>query len=201
MERKTRWLWGSRLVDYHIMPDHVEEFVKEHFVSAGCRPIARNVATFLLTYNGNWGWQDDAGDWVNTAGCALDAAVGIMRQQADIVALWDEAKALALRIQAKYRTADHAVCMEICPQTFEVEHQARVHVHIFMRSNKYVTVWNDVHLQLRQSVPCCAQVIAGMQFGKRTSSGWAGYFYCCAPKHGQLFTTSNRRPFKDFLVN
>jgi len=201
MERKTRWLWGSRLVEYHTMPEHIEVFIREHFVSAGCRAIVRNVSTFLLTYNGNWGWHDDAAEWVNTAGYSLDATVAIMRQQAEIVALWDEAKALALRIQAKYRTADHAVCMEICPQTFEVEHQARVHVHIFMRSNKYVTVWNDVHLQLRQSVPSCAQVIAGMQFSKRTSSGWAGYFYCCAPKHGQLFTSSNRRPFKDFLVN
>ena len=89
------------------MPEHVEEFIREHFVSAGCRAIVRNVSTFLLTYNGNWGWQDDAGEWVNTTGCSLDATVGIMTQQAEIAALWDDAKALALRIQAKYRTADH----------------------------------------------------------------------------------------------
>ena len=96
------------------MPEHIEEFIREHFVSAGCRAIVRNVSTFLLTYNGNWGWHDDAAEWVNTAGYSLDATVAIMRQQPELVALWDEAKALALQIQAKYRTADHAVCMEIC---------------------------------------------------------------------------------------
>ena len=97
---------------------------------------------------------------------------------------------------------DVAVCMEVCPETYELQTRLRLHVHMFLKTN--ADALRLKHLDFFSFTGSPAHVstqIGGMPVA-RGRRCWCGFFYCCLlEKRGTVFTNATKAPFTKFLVN
>jgi hypothetical protein len=130
---------------------------------------------------------------------ALSEVVHVLRKDADVCDLWTKMRRHADILVSRLHAADVACCLEVCPRTFEEEHVARLHLHIFVRAAQRMSLPPVRLLEFDGAVPVLADVVGGLPTSKQSGS-WAGYLYCVVEKFGQVFSYGNKRPFKDFLV-
>ena len=97
---------------------------------------------------------------------------------------------------------DVAICLELCPETYELQKKLRLHVHMFLKSSSHNLKMR--HIGDFDFEGCCSHVstqIGGLPVTKGRSN-WCGFFYCCLKeKKGTVFTEATKAPFTKFLVN
>ena len=197
--RCDKEIWVHRWLRSVKLPEYVEKLAVEIYTK-DTGFLINNASTALLTFNGQWGWLDGGGSFAHTGLMGMDEVVSMLLADKGISALWDQAQEFACRVAALVHAEDHAVCLEVCPQTLEVRQNARVHMHIFLRSSSRMQLKHSAAVCFRGARPQSATIVAGMPLTRRASC-WSGFFYCLAAKLGQLYCMGTRRPFKDFLVN
>ena len=148
----------------------------------------------MLTYN--FPQQDD---WQGLQTRVPALAVARLRQIPSVVELWKEMLVYTTNTAEKINAQHHAVCLELCNETLELSGEVRLHMHIFFKSTTKLRIPPLGQLCFRLVRPNMATMTQGLVLA-RNERAWAGYFYCCVEKIGQLWNASSRKPFKDFLV-
>ena len=132
----------------------------------------------------------------------VDSLVVHLRNEPTAIRLWGRVIEHAHRCKTLAAADDVAVCLEVCPETYELEKKIRLHIHLFCKSS--VSPLCVRHMNFFSFEGCMAHAsgqIGGLATTKARSS-WSGFFYCCLKdKKGTVFTQATKAPFTKFLVN
>ena len=60
------------------------------------------------------------------------------REDPETQLLWQDLKSHCIEMKKHLYCADMAVCLEICPTTFQDEQSVQLHAHVFLRSNEVI---------------------------------------------------------------
>ena len=98
---------------------------------------------------------------------------------------------------------DVAICLEVCPETLELQKIVRLHVHALVRSNsQQLAVQHLWKFDLGEVPAHLSTSVTGAQQSNRGRSQWSGFFYCCLKdKKGTVLAAATKQPFTGFLVN
>ena len=159
----------------------------------------------LLTWIGPW-TADLKGEFTTTPGPRQTPVKDITREltaAVEVVELWRRMQRHGKWVVTKAGAMDWAMCMEICPETYQLQGVIRLHLHVFMKGVNYLRIGALSALALEGATPVSARTVGGLATVSSSAhrASWSGYFYVVAPKSGQLFALSNKRPWKAFLVN
>ena len=179
-------------------PEYVADRAKTIFV-AGVGRRRAGPKTVLLTFVGPWTWRAKDGVVRHTGDLTLAEVVHVLQRDAAVCDLWSNMRRHADMLLSRVQAADLACCLEVCPRTFEEEHVARLHLHVFLRAPQRMSLPPLRLLDFEGAVPVVADVVGGLPTSRQSGS-WAGYLYCIVEKFGQVFSYGTKRPFKDFLV-
>ena len=162
---------------------------------------AERVKSALLTWVGPWQVASPCAE--PTAGArpvALHVVVEKLREDEEIHKLWDRITDHCKKVRTSLGAADWAICLEVCPEVYELQGKLQLHFHMFLRSSNWMSLRRAAWMHMDGASPNIARAIGGLACS-RAQGNWSGYFYCCVDKEGHVFHHANRRPFKDFLVN
>ena len=157
--------------------------------------------TVLLNWVGPWGLKDSKGDWMSLPpSVALDALIEELKGDSSVKILWEKAQESIDQLRRTVAAQDVAFCLEVCPETFDLQRICRLHLHAYLRNSVRLRLPPSGHMKIDGALPQVSSVVGGMPCSRKSNS-WSGYFYCVAPKYGQVCSMGSRRPFKDFLVD
>ena len=154
----------------------------------------------LLTYIGPWMWRDSQGQEVDTSAMSLQECVEALRKSKVWQEEWSRMLELGVDVTQILGGCDHAVCLEICPNTFTSEGRARLHLHLYVRGLKRLSCGTLDDLSYGTVKPVLSNTVGGLTTNSRARACYSGMFYCSIPKAGQMWSFSTRLPFKDYLV-
>jgi hypothetical protein len=148
----------------------------------------------LLTYQGRWGELSD-----EPSAAGMPEVLPLLREREVVTDLWAEVRALAAELSDRHHIGEWAVSMELCPDTWESSRKIRVHFHLFLKAQAKFFLGAAQSAAFRAGAPFKSQ--AAGPLSTRATSGYAGMYYCLAPKVGVLFSEGSHAPFKGFPVN
>ena len=135
---------------------------------------------------------------------SLDGIVAELRTSSEVQKLWGDILEHGHKCMHLAEGTDVSVCLEVCPQTFELQNVVRLHIHAFVKSNgaplqlKHLNqfAFGDAGAHVSTS-------IAGCTTSRRNErSQWSGFMYCCLKdKKGTVCADATKLPFRGFLVN
>ena len=167
-------------------------------VTASCMPGVVNsktrAAAMLLTHS-NDAWKLPPA--ASKKGC-LDTATFVAKRQSWTKRLFDAACERMRQVTDRYKDMDFALAMEVSPKSVE-EGVARVHLHTFLKSPVRVWLPSMEELKFQGSLPHVSNERAGNSGGCR-KVGWAGFFYCQAPKKGSVHVGGSKVMFTGYQV-
>ena len=156
-------------------PKYIAHVILEQFITPGGDCAARNkVKGVLLT----WMLPADFAKVSKVVGSeeptALAEVVRRLRASADVHSAW---KDIQLHAQICLRLAgasDVAVCLEVCPETWEERGEVKLHVHAFLKSSgSDLRVRNMNPFEFSGVKPNASQTIGGMPVQGNGRSSWA----------------------------
>ena len=97
---------------------------------------------------------------------------------------------------------DVAICLEVCPETLELQNIVRLHVHALIRSSsQQLAVRHLAKFDLEKVPAHLSTGIRGVDCN-RGRAKWSGFLYCCLKdKKGTVLAEATKQPFTGFLVN
>ena len=132
----------------------------------------------------------------------VDSLVAYLRTEPTAIRLWGRVIEHGKRCKTLAAADDVAVCLEVCPETYELQKKIRLHVHMFCKSSGPPLCVRHMSFF---SFEGCQSHASGQIGGLATTKGrssWGGFFYCCLKdKKGTVFTEATKAPFTKFLVN
>ena len=187
-----------------VPPAHIAPMIEEQFISHAGGGVSTRTKTkgVLLT----WMLPANTGSASKVVAdgepTALGEVVRRLRASADVQSVW---KDVQLHAQVCLRLAgasDVAVCLEVCPDTWEEGRVLKLHMHAFLKSSgSDLRVRNLIPFAFSGVKPNASLTIGGMPVATNGRSSWSGFFYCCiSDKTGTLFSQATKVPFKGYLV-
>ena len=134
---------------------------------------------------------------------SLDEVVERLRGNSNVAKAWQQALDHGRSCMQAAGGDDIAICLEVCPQTLQLQKKIRLHVHAFIKSHGTPLAVRQVYkFDFAGGVRAhFATSLAGSSFTKGRSQ-WSGFLYCCLrQKKGTVFAEATKQPFKGFLVN
>ena len=180
-------------------PKHVAALLDSCFIQADEAGSKYRYTSVLLTYMGPWEEIVDLSEHVWGSHMSVDDVASELQQRPSLKVFWRTLLTQVEKIQNHIRAQDVACSLEMCPRLFDAERRARIHLHVYFRSESRLPLLETDHLRVSESRPHIASVVGGLTFSKGRNT-WAGFFYCTVPKLGQLFMYATREAYKDFLV-
>jgi hypothetical protein len=158
--------------------------------------------TILLTWMGPWTTSVEEEPTAFSAEDTLEEVCVRLRTLDWVTELWKKLRAHGVEMVKMTGAADHALCLEVCPETYELRKVIRLHLHMSLRGNRPMFVPSLMSLAFGDTNPVVGSVIGGLQQDVRSSkrANWSNFFYCTVEKRGRVFTVTSRRAFKDFQV-
>ena len=174
------------------------QYINLEEVISSCMPGVVNgktrAAAMLLTHN-NEAWKLPPA--ASKKRC-LDTATFVAQRQSWTKRLFDAACERMRTVTDRYKDMDFALAMEVSPKSLE-EGVARVHLHTFLKSPARVWMPSMQELAFQGSLPHVSNERAGNSGGCR-KVGWAGFFYCQAPKKGSVHVGGTKLMFTGYQV-
>ena len=174
----------------------VEQFIGEFFSEA-----ERRSASFLLTYNGDWGLMDPEAV-KDLSFKTMDDVVEHLRKHKWVQDLFEELKAWTMEKEKEHKPFKCACALEICPDTWDESSTIRVHAHVFLMYQSRTRLcgkpcmWNfkgsGAHLDGGDG--------RAAKKGRNQHTSWAGMFYLTCGKVSTILSWTRARPYKDFPV-
>lgn len=149
----------------------------------------------LLTWNGDWGLLGDVPEGVVTEPELVDWAWACPAAKE----LWNEFRDFVENVVASLGAQDYALSLEIAGGTWEASGSARMHTHLYLRSDKKLFIASGSVVAFKNSIPNRSSQLFGLQ--NRQAGSNAGLYYVVAPKRYSLARFSPKEPFQDFMVS
>jgi len=186
---------------HHSPPTHIAASMDAVFPAeghTGCKLVGQ---TALLTWIGPWGLKDSEGGWMSLPpDVTLESLCERLKTDPKVRELWQVMQEKVADLQRRVAAQDAALCLEVCPETFEKQRICRLHLHAYLRHSVRLRLPPSGQMEIDAALPQMSTVVGGMAMSRKSNS-WSGYFYCVVEKVGQLWSAGTRRPFNDFLVN
>ena len=107
---------------------------------------------------------------------ALSEVVRRLRLSDDVQSRWQEFKDHAHACMKLSGAQDVAVCMEVCPETWEAQREVRLHTHAFLKSNDVPLRARNLAVFEHQCVkPHMSLTVGGLPVCSNTRTPWAGF--------------------------
>ena len=133
---------------------------------------------------------------------SLNQVVERLRQSPSVKKAWEQLLDHGRKCMQMAGGQDVAICLEVCPETLELQKIVRLHVHALIRSsNQQLAVRHLWKFDLGDVPVHLSNGVGGVQ-GTRGRAQWSGFLYCCLKeKRGTVLTEATKQPFIGFLVN
>ena len=187
-------------LDEAAAPEYVKLFCddifgQKHKAGDTKRNLGKSV---MMTFNGDWGLRSNDA-WIDTTGMTQNAAIAKLRDDIDVRTLWDDFLIFAGQVQEQFMANDRSCCLELSTSTFATDHIARVHFHLWIRSNQKLFLRKSEALKFRDVRGENAACFGGVMKSTRNTS-FQGALYCSSLKIGSIFSFSTREMFSGYLV-
>ena len=172
----------------------------EHFYTTNGKREFNRSATFLFTFQGDWGYPViGEEDLVNLR--TIDDVVQWCQQEQQVSQLWRELKDYVLERQTRHHVWEVGCALELCNKTWTESRTVRVHAHAFLmfqccvRLPGKVSVW-----RFKGSPPHNDDTPLAVKRARNQHTCWSGMFYCTVGKIGTIHSWGSVEPFLDFPV-
>ena len=159
----------------------------------------------LLTWNLPGEGPSDSGRLAQSlppAHLTVDEVATRLRDDATALALWHRVVDHGQMCRQLCGAADVAVCLEVCPDTYELQRMLRLHVHMFLKTSGEALKLKHANFYDFEGCRTHAATQIGGISSMKAINNWCGFFYCCIKeKKGTVFTEATKTPFTKFLVN
>ena len=183
-------------------PAYIARVIQEQFIDPGgsSGSIRTRTKGILLT----WMLPEDFGSvskvFAAEEPTALTEVVRLLRASADLQSAW---KDIQLHAQVCLRcagAADVAVCLDVCPDTWEDRREIKLHIHAFLKSSGAdLRVRNIIPFAFGGVKPNASLTIAEMPVQADGRSSWSVFSIAeSATRSGLSSARPPRYPLKDF---
>ena len=133
---------------------------------------------------------------------SLKQVVERLRQSLSVKKAWEKLLDHGRQCMQMAGAEDVAMCLEVCPETLELQKIVRLHVHALIRSNSQLLAVQHLWKFDLEEVPVHLSTgIKGVSC-TRGRAQWSGFLYCCLKeKKGTVLAEATKQPFTGFLVN
>ncbi len=153
--------------------------------------------TAMLTHNGEWGLLKEP--IPEEAKATLEALTRWVQQRELVATLWREYQAWAEKVEREHDLSRFTVTFEICPQTWRLRQEVRIHGHaVLTRTKRWNVETSDPSFLFRGSKP--HRVTAEVCKMRTAASCNSAHYYAYAPKRGTVFACATAQPFQDYQV-
>ena len=184
-------------------PKHIANFVDARFITEKTGFVGTiKTKGVLLTWMFPRSSADVSSVVDDEEPTALRELVRRLRLLASVQTLWKEFQQHAQSCLRLSGGQDVAVCLEVCPDTWETKGGVQLHGHAFLKaSTGELRAKNLSTFEFQATKPHLSQTVGGVLCSSTSRTSWAGFFYCCIlEKSGTLFSEASKLPFKGFLV-
>ena len=130
----------------------------------------------LLTWMLPPTWFDVSGVMKDGEPTALADVVRRMRLSVDVQSIWQEFRDHAQACMRLSGAQDVAVCMEVCPETWEAQREVRLHTHTFLKSSEApLRARNLAAFEHKCVKPHMSFTIGGAPVTSNSKTSWAGF--------------------------
>ena len=186
-------------------PKHISKFVEEHILKKQRGDLFGAVKQkgALLTWMLPPGMVDTSRVVEKQEPTALKQLVASLREECHLQELWKDIQLHAHVCLRQSAATQVAVCMEVCPKTWEEEKEVQLHFHAFLKSEGADLRIKQLHPYAFKDVqPHMSASLSGVSMKGNGRQCWSGFFYCCiAEKIGTLYCQATKLPFSGFLVS
>ena len=188
-------------------PSWLAKAMEERFLAmdTGGKICRINTQGVLVTWNLPSEGPSDSGRLAQSLPpeqLTVEKLVTRLRNDPTARALWGRVLDHGQKCKQLAGAEDVAVCLEVCPETYELQKQLRLHTHMFLKTSGQALRLK--HMSFYDFEGCSSHVstqIGGLAT-TRGRNNWCGFFYCCLKdKKGTVFTEATKAPFTKFLVN
>ena len=138
----------------------------------------RRGCVFLFTFIGPWSQMSSPDSVTPVSLPPLLDEVKRLRREPHVASLWDRAIKHAHGMKLKLSATDFAVCLEVCPETFEKTGLLQLHVHLCLRSCAPMKLGQVLDYAFDGAVPCVAHTVGGLGSGMSRNS-WSAFLLHC----------------------
>lgn len=180
-------------------PSWIVQFVEETFLRKKQTEKESQYLgkTLLLTFNGAWGVSEQ---WIDGSKFSdLDGLVKHIRQQPSASLVWNDFLEYCKELANELHCSDWAASAEVCTSTYECSSEGRLHLHVWLRSNRRLWIPASSLLVFRDSQGVQSNIMAGQPSSAR-QAGFQGALYLSERKIGSVFSFSTRRMFSDYII-
>ena len=133
---------------------------------------------------------------------SLNQVVERLRQSPSVKKAWEQLLDHGRQCMQRAGAEDVAICLEVCPETLELQKIVRLHVHALIRSSgQQLAVQHLWKFDLGEVPVHLSAGIKGVNC-TRARAQWSGFLYCCLKeKKGTVLAEATKQPFTGFLVN
>ena len=133
---------------------------------------------------------------------SIDQVVERLRQSLEVKKAWEPILDHGRKCMQLAGGEDVAICLEVCPETLELQKIVRLHVHALVRSSHQQLALQHLWKFDYESIPAhLSHGVRGVQ-STRARAQWSGFLYCCLKeKKGTVLAEATKQPFTGFLVN
>jgi hypothetical protein len=113
---------------------------------------------------------EDGSKLQDVGGMKLEQVLDKLCSDPRIQKVWCDMKEFAEDVQEQLCCGDLSCCMEVCTGTFDKDHLAKCHFHIWLRCSRRIVVPDVTKLSFQGQRPNFAGVIGGIVRETRTAS-------------------------------
>ena len=188
-------------------PNHISKQIQELFQCVNGGRSARSSGSKTTSAMFTWFLPESFLDVSAVMGegeptASLDEVVERLRGSSSVVKAWGQLMDHGRRCMQQAGGEDIAICLEVCPETLQLQKVIRLHVHALIRSA--ATPLAIRHLWKFDLGEMRAHMSTGVR-GVACTRGramWSGFLYCCLKqKKGTVLAEATKQPFQGFLVN
>ena len=158
-------------------PCHIAHMIDSTFIHCKTGLMASVKAKgVLLTWMLPPTWFDVSSVMKDGEPTALADVVLRMRLSVDVQSIWQEFRDHAQACMRLSGAQDVAVCMEVCPETWEAQRDVRLHTHTFLKSSEApLRARNLAAFEHKCVKPHMSFTIGGAPVTSNSKTSWAGF--------------------------
>ena len=208
METKEKRFLTRRWTELCDPPAYIQKQTKDMFQSGdgANRPLRQGrlkTTSAMFTWILPEGFVDMSGVLdKGESSTSLEQVVERLRQSPSAQKAWAQILDHGRMCMQMAGGEDVAICLEVCPETLELQNIVRLHVHALIRSSsQQLAVRHLAKFDLQEVPAHLSTGIRGVDCN-RGRAKWSGFLYCCLKdKKGTVLAEATKQPFTGFLVN
>ena len=189
-------------------PEQVQAFAAEAWPPCGINGTAYVYSrSVMFTWNGEWGQLsvtqaqlNSCFEGVSLSPTGVEKLCEELKKDQRVISLWKDLSTHISVMQIIMQSDDHAFSLEMCTETLRENRQVRLHAHAFYKKGNNMFMAHVQQAKFKFCAPHKSVTVGGVCTNRGTG-GFAGMYYCVAPKYGSVLSHSTQKPYREFPVS